>query len=95
MLYGPDLTINESLGHPAQPLQLVVFLSLGTLCHPSLPISPLAEELFQLEKETGFAKGTNGMKLGASRQLCSLTPCWGGSSLGYSFADSAPGALGC
>lgn len=93
-MYGPDLMINESLGHPAQPLQLVVFLSLGTLCHPSLPIAPLAEELFQLEKETEFAKGTNRMKLGAGRQLCSLTPCWGGSDLGCSFADSAPGAPG-
>lgn len=66
-MYGPDLMINESLGHPAQLLQLIVFFSLGTLFHPSLPISPLAEELFQLEKETGLAKGTNRMKSGAGR----------------------------
>lgn len=59
--------MNESLGHPAQLSQLVVFFSLDSLYHPSLPLFPLAEELFELEKGAELAKGTNGMKSGAGR----------------------------
>lgn len=43
------------------------FLALILFIFISSPLFPLAEELFELEKETELAKGTNGMKSGAGR----------------------------